>query len=369
MSGRLATVLGLAACLAIGAVPGLSGSARAQVESREGIALQNEVLELRSELEALRAQLAGGSTLGYPYAAPRERGAPGSRELAPELLTRLTALEDQVRSLTGRVDQLANQEQRQGEQLAKQIGDLGFRVQTLEGGGTRPTVPAQHSELPAPRSPVAASPPSTLGAYPSMPPPTAYAPPPGPPPYYYAPEPGGAEALPLLPPPEPPQAAAPAAAAPRQAEAFAGALPLLPPPEPGTTPAEAAPGRSPDAVLREGRAALGRRDYPAAEAAAREVLGSGGKSQSADAQFLLAQALSGQRNYPQAAVAYDDAYRRAPTGPHAQEALLGMASALANLGTKPAACAALDKLKTEFLTQRASVRDAAASLRQRAGCQ
>jgi TolA-binding protein len=121
-------------------------------------------------------------------------------------------------------------------------------------------------------------------------------------------------------------------------------------------------------VLREGEAALARRDYGAAEAAAREALGSGRSTRAADAQFLLAEALAAQRNYPQAAMAFDDAYRRSPTGQHAQEALLGMASALANLGSKPAACAALDKLQTEFLTQRGSVREAAAALRQRQAC-
>ena len=44
-----------------------------------------------------------------------------------------------------------------------------------------------------------------------------------------------------------------------------------------------------------------------------------------DAQFLLAQALIGERQYSQAAIAYDDTYNRARKGAHAPEALLGLA--------------------------------------------
>ena len=69
--------------------------------------------------------------------------------------------------------------------------------------------------------------------------------------------------------------------------------------------------RTPELAIQEGNAALARRDYPAAEQAAREVLtGSRTSPRAYDAQFLLAQALIGQRQYSQAAIAYDDAYNR-----------------------------------------------------------
>ena len=62
--------------------------------------------------------------------------------------------------------------------------------------------------------------------------------------------------------------------------------------------------------MQEGNAALARRDYPAAEQAAREVLaGSRTSPRAYDAQFLLAQALMGQRQYP----AGGDRLRRQPT--------------------------------------------------------
>ena len=121
--------------------------------------------------------------------------------------------------------------------------------------------------------------------------------------------------------------------------------------------------------MQEGNAALARRDYATAEAAAREVLASGRASPRAgDAQFLLAQSLSGKRDYQAAAVAYDDAYNRSRTGSRAPDALIGLANALVGVDERQAACATLDKLRAEFPAPRPNVRDAAASIRGRAGC-
>lgn len=121
--------------------------------------------------------------------------------------------------------------------------------------------------------------------------------------------------------------------------------------------------------MQEGNAALARRDYPAAEAAAREVLGSSRAGPRAgDAQFLLAQALAGKRDYQAAAVAYDDAYNRSRNGSRAQDALLGLSASLAGLGERQAACATLDKLRAEFPSPRPEIRNAAVTVRTRAAC-
>ena len=120
--------------------------------------------------------------------------------------------------------------------------------------------------------------------------------------------------------------------------------------------------------MQEGNAALARRDYAAAESAAREVLRFPQSPRLGDAQFLLAQALNGKRDYQAAAVAYDDTYNRGKTGTNAQPALLGLANALIALNEKRAACATLDKLKAEFPTPRADLREPVNGARQRAGC-
>jgi TolA-binding protein len=89
---------------------------------------------------------------------------------------------------------------------------------------------------------------------------------------------------------------------------------------------------------------------------------------SADAQFLLAQAEMGNRNYQQAAPDFYDAYNRSRTGGRAPDALLGVANALIALGDRQSACDALVKLRTEFPQPRQDIRDGEAAARGRAAC-
>ena len=134
------------------------------------------------------------------------------------------------------------------------------------------------------------------------------------------------------------------------------------------TPPAASMRRTPELALQEGNAALARRDYAAAEAAAKEVISFPKSPRAYDGQFLLAQAQAGRRDFGAAAVSYDDTYNRSRTGGHAQDALLGLANSLVALNEKRAACATLDKLRAEFATPRADLRDTVAAARTKAGC-
>jgi TolA-binding protein len=146
-------------------------------------------------------------------------------------------------------------------------------------------------------------------------------------------------------------------------------VPSSPPPLPQPPPAPAPPrARAPDVAMQEGNAALARRDYAAAESAAREVLASKASPRSYDGQLLLAQALFGQRQYSNAAIAFDDTYTRARKGAHAQDALLGLANSLTAINEKKAACGTLDKLHAEFPQPRPDLRDGIAVAGQHAGC-
>jgi len=124
--------------------------------------------------------------------------------------------------------------------------------------------------------------------------------------------------------------------------------------------------RTPELVIQEGNAALARRDYTTAEAAARELLAAPRTPRSTDAQLLLAQSLEGRRDYAQAAVAYDDAYNRSPNGSRAQDALLGLANSLAAINEKSASCATLTKLRAA--NPRPNLLPAMASIAGKAGC-
>lgn len=101
----------------------------AQIDSREGIALQNQIYGLRQELKAVEDQMARGGAPGtqsqvYAPSAPPA----GASDLLAQLLTRVDQLEEQVRQLRGQVDETQNQLQRQNDDLSKRIADLAFQI-------------------------------------------------------------------------------------------------------------------------------------------------------------------------------------------------------------------------------------------------
>lgn len=299
--------------------------------SREDIALRNQIYELQQQVQALQQQMAaqsgsGGSYLGRPaYQAPQ---AGSGNDIVAQLLARVQTLEEQVRTLRGRADETQNALQKQGADLGKRIDDLAFQLQNPGATGGAPAGAAPPA---GPESPTAAPVGPTQGPAPGAPIPLQ----PGPT---------------LSPPP-----------------ATLGGV-MAPPAQPAAPPAAPVP-RTPELAMQEGNAALARHDYPAAEAAAREVLNKFRTSPRAyDAQYLLAQALAGERQFSQAAIAYDDTYNRNRKGARAPEALVGLANALTAINEKRAACDTLGKLHTEFPQERPEVREAAASVQQRAGC-
>jgi len=264
----------------------LATPAAAQMDSREGIALQNQILQLRQEMEQLRR---GGGALPAP--APSRGGSGGGSELVGSLLDRVNTLQDEVSRLRGRVDVLENQNRRLREDFEKYQGDMDFRLGQGGAGG------------------------------------------------------GGGAAAPARP-----------------------ASPAAPPLAPPTTSTGAAPPRTPERALSEGNAALGRRDYAAAEAAAREALASRSGAHAVAAQMLLADALTGKRDFANAAIAYNDAYTRSRTGSRAPEALLGLASSFQALGSKREACDTLNDLRSQFPNLRPPLAAQATAARQRSQC-
>ena len=106
--------------------------AQAQMDSREGIALQNQLLELRRDMQGLQSQRSA------PALPPASRGGGGGNEIAAQLLDRVLQLEDEVRRLRGQVDEQANTSRRQADDLAKRIEDLNFRLQNAGSAAATP---------------------------------------------------------------------------------------------------------------------------------------------------------------------------------------------------------------------------------------
>ena len=132
-------LLVMAALLLVGA-----GAVRAQVDSREGIALQNEIYQLRQELKTLQDQTARGGGGGSRQAPSTPPTQAGGSELVAQLLTRVDALQEQVRQLRGRIDETQNQVQRQNDELSKRIDDLAFQINPQagrQGGGPATLLP------------------------------------------------------------------------------------------------------------------------------------------------------------------------------------------------------------------------------------
>ena len=151
--------------------------ASAQIESREGIALQNQLLQLRQELEALRRSGAGGSALPPPSATAPRPAASG--DIVQSLLERVQRMEEELRSVRGRAEQAEFRERQLRERVEKLEGDLDFRLQQIENQ-------RQGAATPAPSRPASATrhrppePPTPSTAAPSPAPPRSPAPTPSP---------------------------------------------------------------------------------------------------------------------------------------------------------------------------------------------
>ena len=152
---------------AIGHVP----HAAAQMESREAISLQDQIAELRQELQIMQQNQQAGSQAMPPQMQPPmpenqapPQTTPGTSDTVADLVVRVATLEEENRTLRGRLDDLTNQLQHVNDNLSKQISDLTFKLG--QGGQGAP--------------PDSGAPPGGLGTPPAAAPPEQAPPPPKP---------------------------------------------------------------------------------------------------------------------------------------------------------------------------------------------
>ena len=285
----------------------VAASAQPMIQSQEGIALENQILQLQQQMQQGQG---GGSAIGGAVAPPApDEGGGGAPEsgIVSNLLNQVQQLQAQVQQLSGQVDTLQNQVNTQHDATEKEIGDLKFQV---TGGAGASGAAGAAGDAGAPPGP------DTI----------------------QAPAGDGGDSN--------------------------GQQPDVPPPPP-VAPVPA----SPHAALRAGQAALAQHDYKAAEASARTVLGSAKSSADGyQAQFLLAQSLAGEGRPQDAAIAYDDAYNRSRAGTNAPASLLGLASSLTAIHQASAACDTLASLNSQFPTPPPALRPRIAAASRRAHC-
>lgn len=138
------------------------------IQSQEGIALQNEILQLQQQLQSVQSQRSnnGSSALGSS-SAPAASGSSSSNALLPSLLTQVQQLQAQVQTLNGQVSMLQHQVDTQNAQIQQQIGDLKFQMTNgAAGAGAAGTLAGAGSKAAAPSSPASAP---TASAAPATP--------------------------------------------------------------------------------------------------------------------------------------------------------------------------------------------------------
>lgn len=328
---------------------------------------QERLDRLERDLNMLQRQVYGG--------APPPAVAGDSAAVDAEV--RMERLEQHMRDLTGRLEELSNQVGQVRRQVAQIAGGAPVQVGQTGGGSgapaAAPPLPPEpaHAALPFPPPPPgneALTPPgSEAGSVPgsaagpdagSLTPPVAEGPPPGgsaggPTPIFGTLQPPGVRSAnpqrgnPHLANPE----LASTAAAPRPAAA--GTLPSGPP----------------GAQYKYAFGLLKKADYPAAAVALKTFVARHPKEALAgDAQYWLGETYYARRRYMEAASAFAEGYKRYPKSAKAPDDLLKLGMSLARADQKRNACVALRQLAHDFPHAAAPVRERAAAEKRRLGC-
>jgi tol-pal system protein YbgF len=249
--------------------------------------------------------------------------------------TRLNAVSDQMRQLTGRIEELTNTVNQLKTQLDRQASDTDLRFSQLQGGGGAGVAPQGPPGTATALLPPGSRPPPGAGADLSQPPSRS----------------GnlGSLTAPSQPPAPPPPVEAP----PQTAAAGAGALPA---------------GNAQD-QYNYAMGLLTQANYPAAEQAMRAFVERYPKDPLAgNAQYWLGETFYVRKDYGNAATAFAQGYEKYPKGPKAADDLLKLGMSLQALNQKADACRAYARLQRDFPAPPQTIKDRLASEKQRAGC-
>lgn len=350
MSASLAARLSVILLLAGASVPALAQDAQTL----------DRINRLERDLQTLQRQVYRGGT---PPASPSsggasltEAGSDGS-SAANRLNARIDELENQIRALTGRFEEVEFASSQANRRIDKLVEDVDFRLNQLERGGQPPTGQPGGSQQSGPQT----------GSVEQVKP--------------------NAQQQGL---PGQPQniVRGSTSATPGQAPTKEGVL--------GTMPADAqgrplaAPGNQPQQTARATPPASGRgklpagtpqerynyaykllvqSDYADAESAFREFLSAHPQDALAgNAQYWLGETYYVRGQYEPAAQAFLQGYQGYPKGAKAPDSLLKLGMSLAAMKKNPEACAALGQLSKDFPQAPTHVKDAATRERGKIGC-
>jgi tol-pal system protein YbgF len=314
----LPALIGVA--LACGAAAPASAQDRATVERLD---------RLERDMNLMQRQVYRGGSGSAPMAVT----APGGSAVDTEL--RMDQIENQMRTLTGQIEELNYSIDQLKQRLDRFSGDVDVRFKELEGGkGGDPVAAASGAAAAAPVPGRAAS---------------------------SAPVGGARDNVMALPSGRGGQAAPPALPTPAQPPAQQSAAV-----DPGTLGG----GGSAQDQYNQAFGLLRQADYPAAEKALRSFLQRYPNDPLAgNAQYWLGETYYVRGDYNNAAAAFAEGYRKYPQGGKGPDSLLKLAMALGNVGQKREACLTLVQLDRDFPKASANLTERAKSERQRLECE
>ena len=288
--------------------------------------LNDRVDRLTRDLADLRNQFHSAQGGGQPLSA----GQAGSFE------TRLAAFENELRKLTGMVEQVTYQQNRLSQRLDRMQADVECRLTTPEGGdpsaGQQASTGGSYAApAPAPSTGAAGTPQGdvkTLGTVPQD------------------------------------QVASGAAPQPLVTQNGAAAV------QPGDQQvASMLPGTTPQEQYDYAFGLLRKADYAGAEQALTAFIQQHpGDPLAANAKYWLGETYYVRGNYNEAARAFGVAYQDHPSGPKATDSLLKLGLSLSLLGRSGDACAVFGELENRFPDAAANILQRSRQERGRLGC-
>ena len=261
---------------------------------------------------------------GGPGAAPT---APSDAQSAVGYEVRISQLEDEVRSVTGKIEEINYNLDQMKRRLDTLSSDVDQRLTALEHGGAAGQPPqAQVPPGQGPQAAAGAVPPRGAGANPGQP----------------ASKSGVLGQLP--------------AGSQSAAAGTAGAAENLP---------NGTPQQQYDAAFKLTREA----NYPEAEKAWRAFIQRYPKDPLAgNAQYWLGQTYYVRKDYANAAAVFAEGYQKYPKGGKAANNLLELGLSLGQLGRKADACHAFARLDRDFPNAQAAIKERAGEEKKRLGC-
>jgi tol-pal system protein YbgF len=162
MRSRLGFRFGwLTAALLVTAPLAVAPTAPAFAQSQDVRSLSDRLERLQRDVDVLQRQLARGGAPSSGASSAPASGGPMSSDYINRSEDRFSALEGELRTITGKLEELSHQISQTQQRLDKLVSDVDFRLTALEkgAGGAAAAAPGSAEAAPvAPAAPVLGSP-------------------------------------------------------------------------------------------------------------------------------------------------------------------------------------------------------------------